>query len=698
MTDHSGQQLGNYHLTRLLGQGGFADVYLGEHVYLNTQAAIKVLHTQLTQDMRVHFLGEAQTIARLRHPHIVRVLDFGVENMIPFLVMEYAPNGTLRQLYPRGSRLSLPLIVSYIKQIAGALQHAHDQRLIHRDVKPENMLLGQNNQVLLSDFGIATIAHTSRSLHTQDFSGTIAYMAPEQIQGKARPASDQYALAVITYEWLTGYCPFQGSFAEIASQHMFAPIPPLQTSYQALPSDVERVLRMALAKDPEVRFAQVEAYANALEQACQPGLSTLPIAPPIFLPPSSAASILISVPPTKPSPSIAPLNTDPPNMSPPVSYQSTPGVAPHSPSHTPPTSPPETMIPAPISRGISRRSVLGSLLGIATVVAGGGITWFTIEHLHSSAASPTEVPQPTAKPTQQPGTPVTNKPLIHQGPDKEYTVSWSPDGTKIASAGNGEIIEVWDPVTGTSLFNLVSGAGTVFSVAWSPDGTKIASGQKDGTVKIWDATNGNFISNLSGHSARVNSVAWSSDSKNIVSGSGDHTARVWDVVGGNCVTIYHGHTSWINGVAWSHNSPYIVSGSGDKTAQVWDAFSGNPVLTYNRHTNEVLSLAWSPDNSHVASASDDDTVQIWDTMNGHPYVTYTGHTGFVVAVAWSPDGQYMASGGVDTTVQVWKAIDGTLISKYAGHNAEVEGISWSSDSKRVASASDDQTVQLWQAT
>jgi serine/threonine protein kinase len=254
MTEQTGRQLGNYRLIDLVGQGGFADVYLGEHVYLNTQAAIKVLHTQLTQDMRELFLGEAQTIARLRYPHIVRVLDFGVENMIPFLVMEFAPNGTLRQLYPRGSRLSLHLIVSYIKQIAGALQYAHDQRLIHRDVKPENILFGYNKQLLLSDFGIATVAHTSRSLHTQDFSGTIAYMAPEQVQGKARPASDQYALAVITYEWLTGYCPFQGSFAEIASQHMFAPIPPLHTLSQVLPPDVERVLRIALAKDTEARF------------------------------------------------------------------------------------------------------------------------------------------------------------------------------------------------------------------------------------------------------------------------------------------------------------------------------------------------------------------------------------------------------------------------------------------------------------
>jgi len=194
MTDHASRQLGNYRLTRLLGQGGFADVYLGEHIYLKTLAAIKVLHAQLTQDMMGNFLGEAQIIAQLAHPHIVRVLDFGVENMTPFLVMEYAPHGTLRQRHPRATKLPLPLIVSYVNQIAGALQYAHDQWLIHRDVKPENMLLGRNNEVLLSDFGIATIAHTSRSLQTQDISGTISYMAPEQVQAN-------HSLPVINIHW-----------------------------------------------------------------------------------------------------------------------------------------------------------------------------------------------------------------------------------------------------------------------------------------------------------------------------------------------------------------------------------------------------------------------------------------------------------------------------------------------------------------
>src|SRR5437660_1698149 len=139
MTNRVGQQLGNYRLIRLLGEGGFAEVYLGEHLHLNTLAAIKVLHTRLSEQEVEQFREEARTIAHLDHPNIIRVLDFGVEGKTPFLVMGYAPNGTLQQRHPHGEQVPLPLVVSYVKQVAKALQYAHDRRLIHRDVKPGNM-------------------------------------------------------------------------------------------------------------------------------------------------------------------------------------------------------------------------------------------------------------------------------------------------------------------------------------------------------------------------------------------------------------------------------------------------------------------------------------------------------------------------------------------------------------------------------
>ncbi|MFL5654312.1 MAG: protein kinase domain-containing protein, partial [Ktedonobacteraceae bacterium] len=267
--ERDGQQLGNYRLTQLLGRGNFADVYRGQHVHLNTQAAIKVLHGQLTDNDLANFINEARFIAHLRHPHIVRILDFGVEDSTPFLVMEYAPNGNLRQRHQQGTRLALEMLLPYVRQIADALQFAHDQKLIHRDIKPENMLLDHNNEVLLSDFGIAIMYPTVRS-HSrlqQDTAGTVPYMAPEQLQAHALPASDQYALAIMTYEWLCGERPFNGTLLEIGIKHTLVPPPSLRERVTSISPSVEQVILKALAKDPHQRFEHIRDFAQALEEA-----------------------------------------------------------------------------------------------------------------------------------------------------------------------------------------------------------------------------------------------------------------------------------------------------------------------------------------------------------------------------------------------------------------------------------------------
>jgi eukaryotic-like serine/threonine-protein kinase len=148
------------------------------------------------------FLVEARTIAYLEHPHIIKVRDFGIENDHPYFVMDYAPQGTLRSLYLHGTILPPEKIAMYADQVGEALQYAHDNRIVHRDVKPENMLLGRDGSILLSDFGIAVTAHDTDTLTKQNDAGTARYMAPESIHGRAQPASDQYALAVVVYEWL----------------------------------------------------------------------------------------------------------------------------------------------------------------------------------------------------------------------------------------------------------------------------------------------------------------------------------------------------------------------------------------------------------------------------------------------------------------------------------------------------------------
>ncbi len=222
ITNRIGQRLGNYRLTRLLGKGAFADVFLGEHIYLNSQVAIKVLHTQIDTHATEDFLTEARHLSHLMHPHIIRVFDFGIEHQTPYLVVDYAPHGNLRELYPTGTTVPFGTVVAYTSAIASALQFAHDQHLLHRDLKPENLLVGSKHEVLLSDFGLALLTVGSGTVQVQQRFGTLDYMAPEQIRGHISPASDQYALAVMVYEWLSGHLPFQGSAPELANEHLYA--------------------------------------------------------------------------------------------------------------------------------------------------------------------------------------------------------------------------------------------------------------------------------------------------------------------------------------------------------------------------------------------------------------------------------------------------------------------------------------------
>jgi serine/threonine protein kinase len=262
-------------------------VYLGEQIELGTQAAIKVLNAQLTSVDIERFNAEASTIARLSHPHIVRLLEFATGEGTPFLVLDYAPGGTLRERHPRGTPLPVEAILPYVRQVCEALSYVHEQKLIHRDVKPENLLLSADGNVLLGDFGIATVAQSSHSQSTQEALGTITYMAPEQIQGKPRPASDLYALGVIVYEWLTGEPPFSGPFGEIATQHLFATPQPLRERVPAISEDVAYVVSRALAKDPKERYATAQDFAAALSEAAE-GKKPLLFAATQITPPSPA--------------------------------------------------------------------------------------------------------------------------------------------------------------------------------------------------------------------------------------------------------------------------------------------------------------------------------------------------------------------------------------------------------------------------
>lgn len=262
MTGYVKQRLGNYQLHHLISTGTFADIYLGTHLYLDTRVAIKVLRGQMNEQALERFLTRARHLSHLVHPHIIRVFDFGIENGTPFLVIDYVPGGNLRQRHPIGTIVPLSNVISYVSATASALQYAHEQHLIHGNLKPENLLLGPQNEILVSDFGLALIYSDIAGLQVQPRIGTSVYMAPEQLHGQPRPASDQYALAVMIYEWLSGQPPSEKTAAELTNQHLFSPFA-VSKRHPEHPSAVEQVIFKALSKDPEQRYIDVLSFATA---------------------------------------------------------------------------------------------------------------------------------------------------------------------------------------------------------------------------------------------------------------------------------------------------------------------------------------------------------------------------------------------------------------------------------------------------
>lgn len=614
MASHPGEQLGAYRLTRLLGQGGFAEVYLAEHVHLGTQVAIKVLYGKRTAQDIVTFTAEAQMLARLSHPHILRVLDFGFEQTQPFLVMDYAPGGTLRDHYPSGSPVPFQQVISYTKQVASALSHAHANKLVHRDVKPENMLLNTDGQVLLSDFGIAAIAHNTASMKTIDPTGTVHYMAPEQIKGKPRPASDQYALAICVYEWICGEPPFQGETSiEIALRQLSDDPPSLCQRIPALPSPVEQIIFKALAKDPEQRFPDISAFAQALEQAAlsvDSGVGTkagqaLPLAPSLELKREAKGEkrgLLL--------------------------YQRSF------------TSPIGTLAWCPGTNFIA--SVSEEELSVWDTTTG-YIRWSNPNRISRISWSPDGAYLAQYAFYFQISDGLTGRPILERALTKtairENTVlsphelfiinklDWSPNGNFIAIVGDstqgGHAFLIWDVSQHTVRWAYFQRRGGFReAVTWSPDERYLLTGGEK-TVQIFDISpliaHGGDPLSIKQHEFfdHVMCAAWSPDGKYIAISTYIGTYNdiyLWEPFQ-NRSRACRGHTSTVTGLAWSPQSDYLVSGSSDQTVKIWSVAESHEILqeifTYKGHSGEITGLSWSPEGTRIASASRDRTVQIW---------------------------------------------------------------------------------------
>jgi eukaryotic-like serine/threonine-protein kinase len=713
-----GQLIGHYKILDVLKQGRLADTFLGKNTHDRTPVVIKLFHPPLVQELQKDFLSQARVLTQLDHPHILKVRDMGVENHYPFLVSDYAPSATLRQKFARGNAHSLETFLPYLKQIASALEYAHHQGILHGDVRPKHILVDQNDHIFLTDFTVEVILQNQEQLNYQRIE-SIAYTAPERIRGKATASSDLYSLGIIVYELLCGEVPFAGSYIETANLHLNAAPPSLRRKVPGIPSSVEKVVLMALSKEPAQRFTSVHAFVNALDQAqdARAGAAARSKAASPYPTPSSVAGMRIVPPPatmvppppvpSAPSLPLAPARLSTPQQEPVVREASSPPIQPVLPITPEPGIKDSPLAPRRANTtSMTRRVFAVGLVGLAA--AGGAGGWYLLSRRLAKSRPPLVTPDGTP-PTTQTSVNNTNVLIFSGHLTGVNALYWSPDSKRIASASNDTFVQVFDASSGKRLLIYRGHTKEVVAVSWSPDGKRIASAGQDATVQIWDVGTGKQVFVYKGHKDRVDAVSWSSDSAQIASGGEDKTVQIWNASSGEMSFNFQGHTAGVLCVGWQPGDSSVASGSWDGTLRDWaivqhgDHFNaGEQIFSYGGHgKNEVSALAWSPDGNFIASAGADQTVQLSNGTDGTPRpVFFTDHRNRqhvnpVLSVAWSPNGDFIASGDTDGNVYVWRVAGRKTVFTYRGHKGAVNAVAWSPDGKRIASASADATVHVW---
>jgi serine/threonine protein kinase len=600
--------LGRYRLLRRIGRGGMGEVWLAEDPRLQRQVALKILPLRRRDDQEflVRFEREARAAAALHHPHILPVHDYGQQQMpddqtVTYLVMSYVSGGSVEDRLKAASRgervITQDEALMYLFQVAEAIDYAHSHGIIHRDIKPANMLLREDNWLLLTDFGIARIlTDADSSTKTGAYLGTPTYMAPEQAQGQAVPASDIYSLAIVTYQLFTGRVPFHADNPyALTFQHAFATAPAPHIYNPALPPEFEAALLRGMAKDPAQRPLTATAFVTSLQQGLQfQRRPTQPVGParPIPMP------------------------------------QSTPAQ------------------PAPRS---TRRNVLIGV-GIGALLVGGGAAAYALSplahHGPTTLKSTPAAPHPAASATSSANAPLAitaafNKPVTQMAwsPVKNVLLTVSRDA---ANLDNG-LGKLWSmPVAGqsTAPTQLAShnfnSAGNSLLPAWSPDGSKIA------------------LANAGVDSALGAEVLfYTSDFSGLVSGLPEKTVSLPNQ--GNFCGL-----GWLSNTILATLEAVVGSKASNLTLKTWNiqhSPSSPVVTTINQEPGLGLisltppnGLAISPNGSAIAVVFTDG-LQVgkiqtsgkqstWKALS--PVLQFQGNVG---VLGWSADGRYLAAAG-----------------------------------------------------
>jgi len=675
MNDLSGVTIDRYKIINEIGRGGMAVVYRAVDTMLDRSVAIKILlpETNNREKALKRFNREAKTLANLSHSNIVKVLDYGEYEGSPYLVMEYIPGGTL------SAKLGTPMpyaeAAAILAPVARALHYAHQQKVVHRDVKPSNILISDSGQPMLSDFGILKLIEVDETqgiTGTGKGVGTPAYMSPEQIRGKEVDGrTDIYSLGIVFFELVTGRKPYSATTPiEVSLQHLHNPIPKAKQFIRDLPSDAEQVFVRSMAKNPEDRYPSMSSFAQALEK-----LSGVTTATP------HTGWDLNKIAEADQGPQKKPIKLDR-----------------------------VMLIAAPV--------VIVLALGLFLLLPRGQSPATATEAPAADQATLTPNSNPVAlaaskTPTPVPATPIVGYTLVITTPtpvpgtiirtsnlqrivqisrlDKISVVKldWMPNGESIVNAGSGSI-SLLDPAglavkekinmpgevplgmalsqQSDKLFILVGGTVKVYdlktsklsasyptsgganSIAVSPDGKLIALGISDNKVQILSATDGHVVSNFRSYYGGW-SVAFSPDAS-VVAGGTSQGVLMWEVTTGTWLGLEGGQTSSIKSLTFSNNGK-MLAGGGKGIIYVWNVEDGSLRYQSTGDLGDVYSLDFSPDDLMLVSGSETGGVQLWNTATGALLRSLSGHTSAVFGVSFSPGGQNIVSGANEGSIRIW---------------------------------------------
>jgi serine/threonine protein kinase/sugar lactone lactonase YvrE len=623
-------RLGHFDVVEVIGRGGMGLVLKAFDECLHRFVAIKVLDPKLAgnETARRRFCREARAAAAVTHENVVAIHEVEHEesNDLPYLVMQYVAGTSLQDRLDHGQPLELKEILRIGAQAAAGLAAAHAQGLVHRDVKPANILLESGERVRITDFGLARAAEDVKLTKTGFVAGTPLYMAPEQASGEDLDhRTDLFSLGSVLYALCTGQAPFDGNTPFVVLRRITEETPrPIQDINPKIPGWLVAVIDKLLAKDPKDRFQSAADVGDILSQALaavQSSSGTIPC-------PDAArrkrARIYRTIGAAVPAALLLGLFvTEVTNVTGVIGWM---GRALH-------FRPNEEA--SPTSAEFSQNE--------ATVWS---LAFMPREDVLAMA-----VEDGTIK-LWKPGQSRAERKFNGHDGKPIWSLAVAPDGKSFITGGSDETVQRWDPdtVEGRTILKAPS---IVRAVAFGPRGEKVAAACRDGAVVVHDLKTGKE-QKFGPSSGEMVAIAYSPDGKLVASGGTGKVIHLWSVATGREHNRLHGHKGAVYGLAFSPDGQTLASGGWDKILRIWDVSTGDVQRKFEGHAEDIWSVAFSPDGRLVATGSGDHTVKLWDVETGRELATFRGHTSAVHAVAFAPDGRRVAAGCRDGVVKVWQ--------------------------------------------